>query len=436
MAVPHWSIEVLRRGISDAARKASDPQTLAKLKTQATELLQEIPDTAARGIDTVMRSAESGKNAVQRWSRKHTTLAVPALNASGVLLGEGGMGLPVADQIVEIGCEFLHGDVLVNQDIDDRIAKRLAKRIPGGDQVDIAIASSFPAALSAFSSLVESTPLVIHRNHAVRLPNGLPLPEAFGTYLPVIQEVGAVGHVAATDFDGLDEFCAVLADGGSREVELLELPDREFLQAVVLPVGTVSQSCVDAIPSAEALISKGADFVILPGRGILGGPDCGLVVGSKEGIAQIKSAATWPSLSASAATTAMMTVALELAGDSSTNPCLGLIAASEENLRSRAERMATRLTGSDSIASCQVTADDARITPDGRWRFPSRQLRIRHANQSASDWTEKLQADYPAVMAVTDGDDLKIDLRWIAAADDGRLATALGSPKAEPESDA
>ena len=67
MALPPWTIELLRRGLSDVARRASEPETLEKLKTQATEILQDLPQTAARGIDAVMRSAEAGKKTVQRW---------------------------------------------------------------------------------------------------------------------------------------------------------------------------------------------------------------------------------------------------------------------------------------------------------------------------------------------------------------------------------
>ena len=47
--------------LGEVARKASDPETLEKLKAQATEILQDLPETAARGINAVMRSAEAGK---------------------------------------------------------------------------------------------------------------------------------------------------------------------------------------------------------------------------------------------------------------------------------------------------------------------------------------------------------------------------------------
>ena len=48
MALPPWTIELLRRGITDVARKASEPETIEKVKNQATEILQDLPQTAAK----------------------------------------------------------------------------------------------------------------------------------------------------------------------------------------------------------------------------------------------------------------------------------------------------------------------------------------------------------------------------------------------------
>jgi L-seryl-tRNA(Ser) seleniumtransferase len=408
------------------ARKAGEPETLEKLKTQATEILQDLPQTAARGIDAVMRGAEAGKKSVQRWSRKHTALAIPMLNASGVLISENGSGVPLADQVTEVGRELMAGDTVGGPEMTRRLSSRLQKLLPSGDHA-IAITSNFPSALTAFSLLVQRRQLVVHRAHAVRLPGGVPLPDAFGMLLPVIQEVGSVNGVRPNDFDGLESFCAIMADGGQHPAELLDLSGHDAMQAVVLPVATLAASAHDSVPSAESMLSAGADFVIMPGDGVCGGPPCGILVGHAEEIGWIRQSNAWPALAAHDATEAMMTVALETAASSSDRiPVRALMSTSEENLRDRAERLATRLGGSDRIATCQITADDAKLMTDGRWRFASRQVRLRHVSMSADAWASDLSEELPAVLAKVDGDDLLVDLRWIAAADDGKLAEALG----------
>lgn len=427
MAIPPWTIELLRRGLSDVARKASEPKTLERIKTQATEILQDLPESAARGIDAVMRSAEAGKKSVERWSRKHTALAIPLLNASGVLMNEEGSGVPLADQALEVGRELMVGDTIQGPAMEERLAKRLQRLLPVGGDYAIAITSSFPSALTALSLLVQQRQLVVHRRHAVRLPGGLPLPDAFGMLVPVIQEVGSVGEINNSDFDGLDRFCVIMADGGQQEVELLDLAGRDALQAVVLPVATLAATSQHQIPSAEAMLTAGADFVIMPGDGVCGGPACGILIGRAAEIRQIKESSPWAGLAARDAIQAMMVVTLETAASKSDQiPVRALLSTSEENIRGRAERLATRLSGSDTITSCQVTADDARLTTDGRWRFPSRQVRLRHQTMSAQDWALDLLEELPAVHANADGDDLVVDLRWIAAADDGKLVETLG----------
>ncbi len=432
MAIPPWTIELLRRGLSDVARKASEPATLEKIKTQATEMLQDLPQTAARGIDAVMRSAEVGKKTVERWSRKHVTLAVPLLNASGVLLGESGTGVPVADQVLEVGREFMVGDTFGAEMVNDRFERRLQKLLPAGGGHAIAITSNFSAAMTAFSLLVREKQLVVHRAHAVRLPNGRPLPEAFGTLLPVIQEVGGIDGVHASDFDGLESFCVILADDGRHRVEPLDLGSRDAYQTVVLPVATLAATSFGAnvecdIPSAEAMLTAGADFVIMRGDGVCGGPACGIIIGPEAELRRIQDSNAWDSLKASDAMQAMMLVTLELAVSSPDSiPVHALLSTGEENLRARAERLATRLSGSDRIKSCQITAEDARLSAEGRWRLPSRQVRLRHASLTSQDWCRELVEDLPAVVATVEGEDLCVDLRWIAAADDAKLGESLG----------
>ncbi len=427
MAIPPWTIELLRRGLSDAARKASEPATLEKIKNQASEILQDLPQTAARGIDAVVRSAEAGKKSVERWSRKHTTLAIPILNASGVLVGDYGTGVPVAAPAAEVGAEFLLGDTIPSGLIRDRFERRLQRLLPAGGGQAIAVTSNFSAALTAFSLLVRRRQLVVHRSHAVRLPDGRPLPEAFGTLLPVIQEVGGTDGVRESDFDGLESFCTIMADDGRTPAEPIDFGSRDAYQAVVLPVATLASSAFADIPSAEAMLTAGADFVIMPGDGICGGPPSGILIGPETEVRQIQSSTAWDSLKANDALEAMTLVTLELAAShADAIPVRSLLNTGEENLRGRAERLATRLSGSDRITSCQVTAEEARLTAGGRWRLPSRQVRVRHESMPAEKWAQELIEDSPSVIATVDGEDLCLDLRWIAAADDARLGEAIG----------
>jgi L-seryl-tRNA(Ser) seleniumtransferase len=179
-----------------------------------------------------------------------------------------------------------------------------------------------------------------------------------------------------------------------------------------------------------------ADLVIVPGDGLLGGPTCGLIIGRKELIESIGQSVIWRTVRASIATTAMMTHALETlsGGHASVHPILSMLHTGEENLRSRAERLATRVSGDESVRTCQVSSDPASLTTSGPWRIASRQLRLQHQTKSPDFWAQQLAEGVPAVLATVDGDALVIDLRWVPPSDDGALAAAiLGQAASESE---
>ena len=438
MPLPPWTVELLRRSITDVARKASEPETLEKIKKQATEILQDLPATAARSIDAVMRTAEAGKRTVEetvdRWTRKQN--AVEMINASGVLMHDLGSGVPLSEKSIQAGNELLRGDLCGGvhsaQSASDALCRRVEALLPGDAECGVAIASNFAAAMTAFSQLVQERELVIHRSHAVRLPNGQPLPDAFGTLLPVIQEVGSVGDVSVSDYDGIESFCTIMADAGKAPVEYQDFGDRDAMQAVVLPVATFVQSCHTSIPSASTALANGADFVLMPGGGVCGGPECGLLIGRKDALATIVSSPAWPALRASDALQAMLAVSLEsIAADPESCPIHALLDTAIENLNSRAERMAARFAGSDDIEACRITENDALLTKGGQWKIASRQLVLKHRELNAADWSKKLQENDPAVVAEVSADEIKIDLRWVNPARDNQLATLLSGQTSE-----
>ncbi|MDG2223517.1 MAG: hypothetical protein P8L85_19200 [Rubripirellula sp.] len=431
MALPPWTIEVLRRGLTDAARKASEPKTLEKIKSQATEILQDLPQTAARHLDAVLRSAEAGKRSVEQWSRKHTAIAIPMLNASGVLIHEFGSGVPLPERVLDVGRELLAGDVVQGEAEQARLAKRIQRLLPSQDH-SLLITANFPAAMTAFSLLVQRRNLVVHRGHSIALPDGTPLPEAFEMLVPLIQEVGSIDQIDPHDFDGLDSFCAIFADGGTNPVTPLDLSGHDAQQAIVLPLATLQSSEFEQIPSAAEMLNQGIDYVMMPGDGLAAGPSCGLLIGPTEEIEWIRNSTAWPSLRGSDALQGMMAVALEEAASAQGDlPVQALLSTSEENLRGRAERLATRLSAVDTIRSCQITADEARLTQTGRWRFPSRQLCLQHQTLTPAQWAKQLRDEVPSIEASITGEQLRIDLRWISPADDRKIAAAFGQSDTE-----
>ncbi|TWU36122.1 hypothetical protein [Novipirellula artificiosorum] len=431
MAIPPWTVELLRRGLNDVARRASEPETIEKLKTQATEILNEIPQTAARGFDAVMRATEVGRKNVQKWSQKQTAVTIPLINASGILSTPLGTGVPVSADAVDAAYACLHGDIRSDHDAVERLRRNLHRYLPDAPAYDIAVTNNFPAALVAFVIGSSQEDLVVHRSQSIRLRSGVSLVDTMNALVPIVQEVGANDGIEMSDFDDFDSFCLILADNqATQPPNILDFGDRQVTQVVVLPVATLCQSDQADLPSVEQTLSQGADLVLVAGGGVFGGPECGILIGKKERLDAITSTAIWPSFSAGNAVLAMLASTLQ---DSTrvigrALPIEELMRTSEENLRTRCERLATRLSGSDSIKTCQVTAESALVTPKGRWRFPSRQVRVEHQTLSAKEWADRLREDLPTLIVGFDDHAISVDLRWVSPASDAKIGELLGGP--------
>ena len=427
MRLPPWAIEAIRNGVADVARKASDAETITKVRAQAAELLRDLPENASRGIDAIVKTAsetargalDQGRESILRWTERQTELAVCCHNASGVLFSSAGTGVPVSDHVLQLGCDIMRGDC-----VDDRLRQRLDRSLSKLLDVDghtIAVASNLDAAIASLGVLAASRTMVMHRSQAIRLPSGTPLPDAFPGI--TLQECGGVQTIDPSDFEGIDRACVIIADDGTHAIDSINFGARDVMTLAILPLASVDEA-FESVPNAESLLRSGIDLVVLPGGPLTGGVTAGILAGKKSLIDTIQSDVRWNAYAASDGVAAMTLAALT---DSQPSPLSVLMQTSEDNLRSRAERMATRLTADESIAASQITDQVATLVEGARWKFPSRQLRLRHKTLSPQSWATQLRSRNPAVVATTDGEDLVIDLRWIPASDDPQLAETLGS---------
>ena len=446
MALPNWTVDLLRRSLNEVAEKARQPETIEKLKHQASEILQDLPQTAARGLDAVMRGAEASRKSVERWTRKHTQLAVPMINATGVLITEHGTGVPLCEAVSEVGREVMAGDCVSGQVMVDRLSTRLDRAIGHGDQRGVLVMSSFEASIASLSIFAASRTITVHRSNCVQLctgkHDGLPLPAALSTIgvtlaglKSTVMEVGSSNVRNNADFAGIERPCIVIADGGDEPIDAFdlkcdELSGSDAIQIAILPIATLdSTEGISAdIPEVADWLSK-VDLVVVPGSGLAGGPDCGLVIGRRDLLTFISSSLAWSALRASESTLAMMTVAIEIASSSDRLPTTELLETSQENLKSRADRMSTRLSACDWIASSEVTADDAKLIENGRWKFPSRQICLRHQSKSPQAWAEELREELPSLFVAQGNECVKLDLRWVKASEDAKLAAVLSGGK-------
>ncbi|MGV3485513.1 MAG: hypothetical protein ACO1RT_13940, partial [Planctomycetaceae bacterium] len=330
----------------------------------------------------------------------------------------------------------------------ERLARRLARCVEPGDW-GVLIASSVDGACLAVANLDRQCPIYFHRSQSIRLPSGAPLPDAFGAASMTadhrIREVGAIGGVDPGDARGISgrAMLVTIDNGSGSGVWFRSLvdstPDSSGRTRVVyLPAAgwTAAEATrvSPPLPVVKSVLGRDAELVITPGDGAIGGPRCGLIIASQSLIEAISRSPVWPAVVADPATQAAMTLTLEAicSQRSEDVPVQAMLSTHEENLRSRAERLATRVSAEPTIRSCQITAEVATICSAGPWSLPSRQLALTHRDWAASDWAARLLAEVPAVLVGVKDNAIIVDLRWIQPSDDAALvATLVGQPTAE-----
>lgn len=463
MGIPSWAMEALVRSVGSVVDKVP-PERLDQLKQRAGQWLDELPQTAARSVDNLFRGARAGKERLDQWARRHVALVTPVINATGTLADPRLQGVPLDDHGIDLGVEAAAAPSLRTAVAIERLNRRL-NACAGLDDLKVLVTTSIDAACLAVGLSRRGRPLYVHRSQALRLPSGTPIPEAF---LPLgaagqdhVHEVGSIDSISTSDLQHVAPGAIVIAvDNGGLQPLWFATAEAARGDASQQPMRVLVMSACGGLRGAESdrpgtwqAVTTPAlrgvreflgtehspnrvDLVIASGAGVLGGPPCGLIIGRRSAIEPICSSQVWTALEANIATKAIMAHTLETLQGPSPEllPVIAMLKTGEENLRSRAQRLATRMSADMSILSCQITDESAKLTPSGPWRIGSRQLRLRRRGKEAIAWAEQLATDVPAVLAEVVDDTLVVDLRWVQPSDDSALAAALlGQTAAEQE---
>jgi hypothetical protein len=469
MAITPWALEALIRGVGSVVDKVP-PDKIDQIRQKANQLLDELPQTAARGVESVLRGAKAGKQILQRWSQRHLALVTPVINASGNLSDPRVDGTGLTDAMIEFAAGATRSPLSRSDASQQRLSRRL-NRCTGDPEIGLLVAASVEAACMAVGITRRGRTVWSHRSQGWRLPSGLLLGDAIaqgsatGLIDAVTCQVGAPDGVESKDIAALpDDGICVAIDLGQDSPAWYQGTSGhagisghagtsghgERLRVIFMPIcaGIASPSqppspddaasdwlaainprprfATQPLRSDEATPPV-ADVVIAPGNGLLGGPTCGLIIAPRHMIDEISSLPSWQALRSDPVTRACMTMALESAIDAKVPDHIAAesITTADENLKHRADKISIRLAADESILSCQITAEPAGLIEGGAWRIPSRQLRIKHRDKASSKWAESLAEGVPSLLTRVEDDLLTIDLRWVKPADDSTLVAAL-----------
>jgi L-seryl-tRNA(Ser) seleniumtransferase len=322
--------------------------------------------------------------------------------------------------------------------------------------------------------------VVVSRNQLIEIGGGFRLPDVLARSGATLVEVGATNKVYLHDFErALTPNTALLLrshtsnyriEGFTADVsaaELAALGKRVGVPSVEdLGGGALVDLSRYGLPHERTVreaVADGIDLVAFSGDKLLGGPQCGIVVGASAAIARMRANPLLRALRVDKATLAALAATLRLylaEGNVEEIPFYAMLAASTAGLRTRAngvvagvrESIACGEAGVGEIGAGEIGAGEIDVVETQAYAgggsaplatLPSYGVAIRHPEIAANALAARLRSSPPrAVGGLTGGTarphstpsrvigrvaggDVLIDLRAIPAARDGDLIDAV-----------
>ena len=182
-------------------------------------------------------------------------------------------------------------------------------------------------------------------------------------------------------------------------------------------------------------LDDGADLVVIDGSGLLGGPRCGIVVGSKHFVDQIEQSELAAALAGGAMVLAALEATLEIyrAAERSSEkvvhqiPVLQLLSTPLENLQQRCERIAPLLAECEAVASAEVVARESIWLDAGSSQMSASSwaIALRPAHGSVQHLSQRFEQATPQVVGRVEEEVFLLDFRAIFPRWDQQLVAAL-----------
>ena len=312
---------------------------------------------------------------------------------------------------------------------------------------DVLIVNNNAAAtLLALQALCAGREVIISRGQLIEIGGSFRLPEIFNLSGTVLREVGTTNRTHLEDYQQVysASTAAVMHVHPSnyRIVGFSETPSIAELVSMAHERGLIaiddigSGALVDVTqfglptePTFQNSLVAGADVVLGSGDKLLGGPQCGIILGKREFVDRIRRHPLARAVRVDKLTLAALQATLEsyLRGEATVEiPTLAMLAAQLPELRRRGEAILTEI---GEVSAFEVSLEQSAAAVGGGSlpgvELPTIVLRLQHSSLSANDLSQRLRLGTIRVVGRIQQEAVFLDLRSVLPEDDSRLALAI-----------
>lgn len=430
-----WAAAVVRRVLAGQRQRW--------LTCPPRELPSELDEEALyRGLEQALKAA--ARPSLRR-----------VLNATGVIihtnLGRSPLAAACREQLLEVAAHYhnleydlIRGERGSRQDHLEGLLQELT-----GAEAALVVNNNAAAVMLALNTLAQGKEVIISRGQLVEIGGSFRMPEIMAASGALLREVGTTNKTYLHDYErAITSETAVLLKvhpsnfriiGFTREVPLSELValGRRYGLFVVEDLGSgclidLSRYGLEKEPTVQETLAAGAHLVLFSGDKLLGGPQAGLALGSREVVARLRANPLTRALRPDKLTLAALEATLRLYLEEPqavaalptlmmlTRPVAGLARQARSLARTLRRRLGPRL-------QVGVRPSEARVGGGAlpQLPLPSWALALELPPLAPHQLEERLRQAQPPVVARVEQGTVLLDLRTLLPEEHPLLLSAL-----------
>jgi len=430
-------VEELERDAADVSR----PVLVDLVRTVVTNARRR-----ARRTKTVPTREEIVAMCVDALDRRRGLALRPVINATGVVLhtnlGRAPLSQDAIDAVATVarGYSNLEWDPERGDRGDRYVHVEPLLAVLMGAEAALVVNNNAAAVLLVCTALAAGREVVVSRGELIEIGGGFRIPEILESTGATLHEVGTTNKTHLRDYEkaitGSTAFVLKVHPSNYRVVGFTATPEIEdvarIAHAAHVPLvydagsGLVGRTFADE-PAVDDALRAGADLVCFSGDKLFGGPQAGIIAGSSDLIAQLRShpllRAIRPDKMQLAALGATVTAYLNDAADDL--PVWRMLGA---DLAALAKRCTSLLKKAEQAGYDATVAPGGSVAGGGSLpghEIDSPTVRIKHATRTAKELAHALRVYDPPVVARIEDGSIILDPRTVDPDDDDVVVRAL-----------
>ena len=406
---------------------------LDDLRTQVSTAAEDIAIPTASEIAT----------RVADWLEKSEQPALrPVINGTGILLHTGLGRAPLCSDAINAVSDIASGYASVELDLASgnrgqriRAVESILCELTGAEAAAV-VNNNAAATMLALAALASGKEVVVSRGQLIEIGGSYRLPDVMKCSGCELREVGTTNKTHPADFENaIGENTGALLKvhpsnfevvGFTRSVSLEEMVHigNQHNIPVIDDVGSgalvdFSRFGLSDEPVVSQSVKQGADVVLFSGDKLVGGPQCGIIVGKKKHVQRILRNPLMRAMRVGKMTLAALNATLlcyrnqDLDGNQI--PLLRMLSIPNENLKLRAGKIAEQIEHLSGFKSAIAEPCQSML---GGGSVPTQQIdswcvSMETESMSVDALANQLRNDEPAVIGRIHNDRLVLDLRTI-----------------------